>query len=66
MRAPSLDEWWETTSSLSRGLSKRLATLSEEAAEAMRARARTAAAPYETPEGVELPGLALLAAGRRH
>ena len=65
MRAPSVDEWWETTSSLSVGLSKRLATRSEEAAEAMRARARKAAAPYETSDGVELPGVALLAAGRR-
>lgn len=65
MRAPSVDDWWETTSSLSGGLSKRLATLSENATEAMRLRARKAAAPYETPSGVELPGLALLAAGRR-
>ena len=65
MRASSVDEWWETTSSLSGGLSTRLATLSEGAAQAMRARAREAAAPYETPDGVELPGVALLAAGRR-
>jgi aryl-alcohol dehydrogenase-like predicted oxidoreductase/SAM-dependent methyltransferase len=65
MRAPTMDEWWEATSSLSGGLSKRLATLSEKAAQAMRARARRAAAPYEKPDGIELPGLALLAAGGR-
>jgi aryl-alcohol dehydrogenase-like predicted oxidoreductase/SAM-dependent methyltransferase len=65
MRARSVDEWWETTSSLSAGLSKRLATLSEDAAEAMRARARKAAAPFEKPDGLELPGVTLLASGRR-
>ncbi|MDX6507981.1 MAG: hypothetical protein QOG06_2625 [Gaiellaceae bacterium] len=63
-RADSFDEWWNRTRALAGPLSKMLASLPEEKAEAIRARAREAVRPYETPTGVELPGLTLLASGR--
>ena len=46
-------------------LAKLLAALPEDAAQALRARVREAAGPYETPDGLEFPGVTLLAAGRR-
>jgi hypothetical protein len=42
-----------------------LASLPEEAAQAIRARLREATGPFETPTGLEFPGVTLLAAGRR-
>ena len=65
MRAGSVDEWWERTCALAGPLAKILASLSEEAAQAIRARAGDAARPYATSSGVEFPGAALLASGRR-
>jgi SAM-dependent methyltransferase len=65
MRASSFDEWWDRTCALAGPLAKVLASLSEEAAQAVRAHAQGAARAYETPTGVEFPGLTLLASGRR-
>ncbi len=64
MRASSFEEWWERTCALAGPLAKVLASLPEEAAQAIRARVQTAAHAYETPTGVEFPGVALLASGR--
>jgi SAM-dependent methyltransferase len=65
VRAASFDEWWERTCALAGPLAKRLASLPKRAAEGIRARAKEDVRPYATPAGVELPGLALLASGRR-
>jgi enediyne biosynthesis protein CalE5 len=65
MRAGSFDEWWERTCALAGPLAKMLESLSAEALLAIRARAQEAVRAYETPAGVELPGVTLLASGRR-
>jgi SAM-dependent methyltransferase len=61
-RAPSAEEWWTRTVDLAGPLAKRLAMLPEPAAQALRARAYAAVGPYETVEGLEIPGLSLVAA----
>jgi SAM-dependent methyltransferase len=65
LHAASFDEWWTRACALAGPLAQRLAALPEEAAQAIRARARGAISVYETPRGLEIPGVALLAAGRR-
>jgi SAM-dependent methyltransferase len=65
MRALGFDEWWERTCALAGPLARVLATLPAEAAAAVRARARAVVRPYETAGGLELPGVSLLASGRR-
>ena len=62
-RAASVDEWWERTSALAGPLARRLGALPEAAARALRARAADAARPYETGDGVEFPGVCLVAHG---
>lgn len=65
MRAASFDEWWTRTCALAGPLAKMLASLPEDASKALRARAQEATKHYATPSGLELPGVTLLAAGRR-
>ncbi|MDP9256785.1 MAG: methyltransferase type 11, partial [Actinomycetota bacterium] len=65
LRAGSFEEWWARTSALAGPLTKILAALPDEAAQALRERLRTAVAPYTTPAGVEIPGLTLIASARR-
>jgi SAM-dependent methyltransferase len=65
LRAASIDEWWTRTSALAGPLSKLLASLPEEAARSLRARTREAAGAYVTADGIEFPGVTLLAAARR-
>jgi SAM-dependent methyltransferase len=65
LRAHSFDEWWRRTSALAGPLATILGSLPEQAAQALRARLREAVRPYETPTGLEFPGLSLIAAGRR-
>jgi ubiquinone/menaquinone biosynthesis C-methylase UbiE len=64
-RATSFDEWWARTCALAGPLAGRLAAMPEAAARAVREHARAAVAAYETPAGLELPGVALIAAARR-
>jgi SAM-dependent methyltransferase len=64
LRAESFEDWWTVTCALAGPLTRILAGLPEGAAEALRARARDAVRPYETRGGLELPGVALIAAGR--
>ncbi len=59
--AASSDEWWERTCTLAGPLAQRLGALPDAAARALRDRAHAAVAGYETPAGLELPGVALLA-----
>jgi enediyne biosynthesis protein CalE5 len=64
LRAGSFDEWWRRTSALAGPLAAIVASLPEPAARAIRDRARDAAAAYETPTGIEFPGVALIATAR--
>ena len=63
--AGSFEDWWERTAALAGPLSKLLASLPETSRTALAARLRDACAPYTTPAGVELPGLALCATAHR-
>jgi enediyne biosynthesis protein CalE5 len=65
LRVPSFDEWWSTTTALAGPLAKMLAVQPPETIEAIRDRAREAVRSYETADGLELPGISLLASGRR-
>jgi SAM-dependent methyltransferase len=65
VRAATFDEWWGRTSALAGPLAKVLASLPPDAGEAIRARARESTRAFETQSGLELPGVTLIAAGRR-
>jgi SAM-dependent methyltransferase len=65
LRDASFDAWLTRTTSLAGPLARRLAALPGEARTELRARLREAVRPYETPAGLEFPGVSLLAAGRR-
>jgi SAM-dependent methyltransferase len=62
--ADSVAEWWERTVALAGPLAQKLAALPPQAAEALRARAAEAIAPYLRPDGLELPGVSLVAGAR--
>jgi len=64
-RAASVDEWWTRTCALAGPLAQRLAALPDHARNAVRARASQAISVYETPTGLEIPGLSLVAAAVR-
>jgi SAM-dependent methyltransferase len=65
LRAASFAEWWGRTSALAGPLAKVLASLPEEAAQALGARLREATRAYRTPTGLEFPGVSLIAVARR-
>lgn len=65
LRAASFDEWWSRTLALAGPLAKLFAALPAEAARQLRARARAAVSPYEYVEGLEIPGMTLIARGSR-
>jgi SAM-dependent methyltransferase len=65
LRVGSFDEWWARTTDLSGPLASILAKLGPAAADALRSRAREAAAPYRADGGLEFPGVALLASATR-
>ena len=65
LRAASFEEWWTRTSALAGPLARMVGELPEAAALALRSRVREAAGPYETPRGLEFPGITLLAVARR-
>ena len=58
---PSFTDWWTRTCSLAGPLTARLSAMSDEQRAAVQERARTAVGPYETADGLEFPGVALLA-----
>jgi SAM-dependent methyltransferase len=64
LRVGSFDEWWERTTALAGPLARMLASMPDEAQRALRDRAREAALAYETPTGLEFPGVTLLASAR--
>jgi SAM-dependent methyltransferase len=63
--ARSFEEWWTRTSSLAGPLARLVASLPEPARQELEARLRDAVAPYETPMGLEFPGVSLLGTARR-
>lgn len=65
MRAAAFDEWWTRTSALAGPLGRRLESLPEPAALALRGRLEEAVRPYQTPAGLEFGGVALIVSGRR-
>lgn len=66
LRAASFDEWWTRTSALAGPLAKILESLPADAVESIRARVRDAVRPFATDAGLDLPGVTLLAGGRRN
>ena len=64
-RAGSFDDWWTRTSALAGPLATILQSLRAEARDAIREHARERAREYETAQGLEFPGLALVLSGRR-
>jgi len=65
LRADSFDDWWSRTSALAGPVANLLAALPDDAASELRNRLLGAVQPYETPTGLEFPGVQLLATGRR-
>jgi SAM-dependent methyltransferase len=64
LRAGSFDEWWSRTTAIAGPLAKRLAALPEPARQALRARLEEDTRPYVTADGLEIPGVTLVASGR--
>jgi hypothetical protein len=64
-RLRSVDEWWTRTGALAGPLARHVAALPAGARDAIRARLRAAALDYETPRGLELPAVSLVASARR-
>ena len=65
LRADSFEEWWKRTVALAGPLAKILQSLSVAAVEEIQARLRDAIRPYQAADGLELPGLTLIATGHR-
>jgi SAM-dependent methyltransferase len=61
----SFDQWWLTTSALAGPLAKMLEAQPPEAVEEIRSHAREALTGYETADGLEIPGMTLVATARR-
>jgi SAM-dependent methyltransferase len=64
MPAASFEEWWSLVPALAGPLGNVLAALPEDAREAIRSKAEASLRAYETPAGLEIPGVSLLASGR--
>ena len=65
LRAGSFEEWWTRTSALAGPLANLLSSLSEDATRALHARLHEDVRVYETPTGLEFPGVNLLASAHR-
>jgi SAM-dependent methyltransferase len=65
LSARSFEEWWTARCALAGPLTQILASIPEDAIQAIRDRARDATGPYKSRQGLEFPGVALLASGRR-
>jgi SAM-dependent methyltransferase len=65
LRAGGFEEWWARTSALAGPLAKILAALPDEAKSELRTRLEARIAPYVTSDGIEIPGVTLIASGHR-
>ena len=65
LRVKSFDEWWTTVPPLAGPIAGIIASLPQEAADAIRASAHEALDEFVAPGGYELPGLSLVASGTR-
>ena len=63
VHAESFESWWSRTTSLAGPLALILGSLDEAAEAELLARLRDAVSPFETADGLTLPGLALVACG---
>ncbi len=61
----SFDQWWLVTTALAGPLSKVLEAQPSEAIDAIRSHARNALSPYETRNGLDIPGVTLVGTARR-
>ena len=66
MRDRSFEEWWTRTCSLAGPLTARLSAMSNEDRATLSELAREATRAYEAPDGLQFPGLTLVASGRRN
>lgn len=64
-RAANVAEWWERSAALAGPMAKRLAALPDVAHQSLIAKAGEAVAPYATADGLDIPGVSLVASGRR-
>jgi len=64
-RAPSFDGWWRMTTRLAGPLALIIGGLDPETTEKLRTRAHEAVAPFETADGLDIPGVALVLSARR-
>ena len=65
LTARSFEEWWTERRALAGPLTKILASIPEDTIQAIRDHACDATGPYNSQQGVDFPGVALLASGRR-
>jgi SAM-dependent methyltransferase len=64
-RGASFEVWWLVTTALAGPLAKVLEAQPPDAVEGIRSHARDALAEYETPDGLEIPGVSLVGTARR-
>ena len=65
LRSPSFEAWWTRTTALAGPLAAIVAGLPDATRASLADRLRAALVPYTSAAGVELPGLAVVASGRR-
>jgi ubiquinone/menaquinone biosynthesis C-methylase UbiE len=63
MRVASFEEWWSVVPALAGPLGKVLAGLPGDAREAIRGNAEASLRAHRTPEGLDIPGVSLVASG---
>jgi ubiquinone/menaquinone biosynthesis C-methylase UbiE len=63
--APSFEEWWAHTSALAGPIASIIANMSEDAKAELLDQLRAASGPYETDDGLDIPGLSLVLTARR-
>jgi len=64
LHARSFDEWWSRTTALAGPMANILAAMPAEAVDGIRARLIESTREYETPAGLQIPGVTLIASAR--
>jgi hypothetical protein len=65
LRAPSFEAHWERTTALAGPLAGILSALPTDVQQSIADRFRAGLSRYTTPNGMEIPGVTLVASGRR-